>query len=153
MSLRGVRAGEMIALLGAALVIAALLLPWYETPHGNVNAWSTFGVTVALVVLAAVMALALVLAAVTERSTAIPMATVVWTVLAAMAALVAALVRVFERPDHATGLCAGTWIALGGVLAILLGAWQAMRDERTSAYEAPAMVRRPPPDDAPKDEG
>ncbi|MDE3069223.1 MAG: hypothetical protein KGJ43_00655 [Acidobacteriota bacterium] len=146
MSLRRLRAGELIALLGAGLAIASLVLPWYETPSGNLDAWETFGVAVALIVLATVFALALVLATLAERSTAIPMATVVWTVLAGMAGLVAALIRVLERPDHATGLCAAPWLALAGVAAILVGAWQAMRDERTSAYEPPPVERRPPPE-------
>ena len=49
-------------------------------------------------------------------------------------AVIAALVRVFERPHHATALCAGAWLALVGAVAILLGAWQSLRDERTSLY-------------------
>jgi hypothetical protein len=42
---------------------------------------------------------------------------------------------VLERPDHATSLCAGTWLALVGAVMILLGAWQSIRDERTSRYQ------------------
>ena len=49
--------------------------------------------------------------------------------------MIAALVRVLERPDHATSLCGGAWLALAGAVAILLGAWQSMRDEHTSLYE------------------
>ena len=52
--------------------------------------------------------------------------------------VIAAVVRVLERPDHATGLCIGAWLALVGAVAILFGAWLALRDERSSA------VRRPP---------
>ena len=63
------------------------------------------------------------------------MATGVWSVLFGLIGVVAAIVRVLERPDHATSLCAGAWLALVGAVAMLLGSWQSIRDERTSRYE------------------
>jgi hypothetical protein len=59
--------------------------------------------------------------------------------------LVAALIRLLERPDHATRVCAGPWLALAGALAILLGAWQAIRDERRSLYPPATPSPQPPP--------
>ena len=50
-------------------------------------------------------------------------------------AVIAAIVRVLERPDHATSLCAGTWLALVGAVAMLAGSWWSISDERTSLYE------------------
>jgi hypothetical protein len=146
MSLRKLRLGELVALVGAACVIVSLALPWYDTASGELSAWSTFGAGVAILILAAALALTLVLATATERSSAIPMAAVVWSTLGGIAAVVAALVRVLERPDHATGLGAGAWLALAGAVAILIGSWQAMRDERTSAYEPLEIPRRTPPE-------
>jgi hypothetical protein len=132
---RRLRWGELLALLGAACVIAALFLHWYESPTGNLTAWDTFGPTVALLILSAVSALALVATALTERSPALPVAAAVWAVPFALAGVVAAVVRVLERPQHATGLCPGAWVALAGAILILLGAWQTLRDEHGPLYE------------------
>ncbi len=145
MNLKRLRAGELLALAGAACVIASLFLRWYETPTGSLDAWSTFGPAVVLLMLGAGAALVLVAATVTERSTALPVAAAVWTVALGLVALIAALVRVIERPDHATSLCAGAWLALAGAVLILAGAWQSMRDERTSLYDPAMPPPRPPP--------
>lgn len=135
MSLRRIRAGELLALIGAALVIVSLFRPWYESPAGSLDAWDTFGAAVALLIAAACAALALVVSTIGERSPALPVSLAVWTVLLGFIAVIAAIVRVLERPDHATSLCAGAWLALAGAVAILAGAWQSLRDERTSQYE------------------
>ena len=138
MSLRRLRLGEVLATAGAVCLIISLTLPWYENAEGKLGAWSTFGPAVVLLILAAIAALALLLATITERTPALPVAAAVWGVLFGLIAVAAALVRALERPDHATSLCAGTWLALVGAVMILLGAWQSIRDERTSRYE-PAM--------------
>jgi hypothetical protein len=145
MRLSRLRLGELGALLGAACVIASLTLSWYQTPAGNLSAWDTFGVAVVLLMLAALVALVLVLATVTERSTALPVAAAVWSTSFGILAVVAAVVRLLERPDHASALCAGAWLAFVGALLIVAGSWQSMRDERTSRYP-PAT---PPPRDLP----
>ncbi len=145
MSVRRLRLGELLAAAGAVCLIVALTLPWYENAEGKLSAWSTFGPAVVLLMLAAIAALALLLATVTERTPALPVATAVWSVLFGLIAVVAALVRVLERPDHATMLCAGAWLALVGAVAVLLGSWQSIRDERTSRYEpASPEARRLP---------
>ena len=66
-------------------------------------------------------------------------------VLLGLIAVIAALVRVLERPDHATSLCVGPWLALAGAIMILLGAWLSLRDERTSLYPPISPQRRPAP--------
>ncbi|HWX45192.1 MAG TPA: hypothetical protein VNY52_07695 [Solirubrobacteraceae bacterium] len=145
MSLRRLRAGELIALAGAICLIIALTLPWYENSQGKLSAWATFGPAVALLILAAAGGLALALATVTERTTAIPVAAAVWSTLFGMLATVAAVVRLLERPQHATMLCAGAWLALIGALAVLIGSWQSMRDERTGLYPPDASTPRDAP--------
>ena len=135
MSLRRLRLGELLATAGAVCLIVSLTLPWYENADGKLSAWSTFGPAVVLLMLAAIAALALLLATVAERTPALPVAAAVWGVLFGLIAVIAAIVRVLERPDHATSLCAGTWLALVGAVMILLGAWQSIRDERTSRYQ------------------
>ena len=145
MSLRRLRLGESLALVGAICVIVSLFVRSYEGPAGSLNAWNTFGPGVVLLLTAVCGALAMVLSALTERSTALPVATAVWCVALGLLAVIAALVRVLERPDHATEVCFGAWLALAGAVAILLGAWQALRDERPSLYKPARPEPRPRP--------
>ena len=69
----------------------------------------------------------------------------VWCVLLGLIAVIAAIVRVLERPDHATMVCIGAWLALAGAAAILVGAWLALRDERPSLYQPARPEPRPRP--------
>jgi hypothetical protein len=146
MRLGRIRAGEFLALLGALAVIVALTLPWYEHEPRNLDAWSSFGPAVVLLILAAAAALALVLATVTERSTALPVAAAIWSTLFGLLAVIAALVRVLERPQGSTALCAGAWVALAGAVLMLAGSWQSLRDERTELYPVSDTAARRPPD-------
>jgi hypothetical protein len=143
--LRRLRLGELLALTGAICVIISLVLPWYEGASGNLGVWDTFGPAAALLIAAAVAALALAATTLTERSTALPVAAAVWSTLFAIAAVIAAVVRLLERPDHASSLCAGAWLAFAGALAMLAGSWQSMRDERTGSYPPAEPPRRQPP--------
>jgi hypothetical protein len=146
MRLRRIRASEMFALLGAALVIVSLLLPWYGgSTLGTLSAWDTFGAALVLVIAAACAGLAMVASALTGGSTALPVSLAVWTVLVGLIGLIAATVRVLERPDRATSLCAGAWLALAGAASILLGAWLTLRDEHASLYPPAAPPPRPRP--------
>jgi hypothetical protein len=142
---RNLRAGELTALLGCALTIVSLTRWWYESPIGNLDAWDTFGPGVVLILAALCAGLAMVVSALTERSTALPVATAVWCVPLALLAVIASAVRVLERPDHATALCAGAWLALVGSALILIGAWLVMRDERPSVYPPAEPEPRPRP--------
>jgi uncharacterized membrane protein len=81
----------------------------------------------------------------TERSTALPVASAVWGTLFGFIAVIAAIVRVLERPEHATSLCAGAWLALVGAVLMLVGSWQSLRDERGSLYEPAEPPPLPPP--------
>jgi prepilin signal peptidase PulO-like enzyme (type II secretory pathway) len=134
MKISRMRLGEIAAFTGAVCIVVALTLPWYETLEGKLSAWDTFGPAVVLVMLAAVGGFGLALATVTERSPAFPVAAAVWSTLFGIVGLIAAIVRVLERPDNATMLCAGAWLALVGALLVAGGSWQSMRDERTSRY-------------------
>ena len=145
MSPRKLRVGELLALAGAGCVIVSLFVPSYESPAGPLKAFDTFGPGVALLLAATASALGLFVATLTERSTAVPVAVTIWTFLLGFIATIAALVRVFERPDHATAVCSGPWLALAGALAIFLGAWLATHDERRSHYPPATPPVRPAP--------
>jgi hypothetical protein len=145
MSLRRLRSGELIALLGAACLVVSFTRRWYSGPRGDLTAWDTFGVAVVLLLVAAVFAVALALANLAERSPALPVALAIWGILFGFLASVAALVRLFERPAQSTSLCAGAWLALAGALLVLVGSWLSIRDERTSLYRPPSVPPRPAP--------
>jgi hypothetical protein len=145
MSFRRARAGELIALAGAACVIVSLFERTYEGPSGTLDGWDTFDVGVVLLILAALAAIGLFVAAITERSTAIPVALEVATIPVASIAVIAAIVRALERPDGATSVCFGAWLGLAGAVLILLGAWQATRDEHRSLYPPATPDPRPRP--------
>jgi hypothetical protein len=134
MNFRQLRVGETLALLGAVAVLVSLFVRNYYGLAGDLDAWNTFGAGVVLLLAAVCAALAMVISALTERSPALPVSTAVWCVLLGFVATIAALVRALERPDHATEVCFGAWLALAGAIVILLGAWLALRDERPSLY-------------------
>jgi peptidoglycan/LPS O-acetylase OafA/YrhL len=147
MSLKRLRVGELLALAGVICMIVSLLQPWYESSSGTLSAWDTFGPAIVLLLAAATAALALVVSTITERTTALPVAAAVWSTLFGIVAVIAALVRVLERPQDATGLAAGAWLALAGAILIFVGSWESMRDERTSLYPpAETPPREPPPE-------
>jgi hypothetical protein len=145
MSLRRLRIGELLALAGSACVIVSLLEPWYESAIGTLDAWDTFGPAIVLLLAALCAALAMVISALSERSAALPVATAVWCVPLGLFAVIAGVVRVLERPDQATSLCIGPWLALAGAVLILIGAWLALRDERPSMYTPARPQPRPRP--------
>ncbi|HUB35665.1 MAG TPA: hypothetical protein VL972_02480 [Solirubrobacteraceae bacterium] len=146
MSLKRLRAGELVAFVGAVCVIVSLFAPWYENAGGKLSGWDTFGVAAGLLLVAAITALCLVVATVTERSTALPVAAAVWSTLFGIVGVIAAIVRLLERPQDATELCAGAWLGFVGAILILVGAWLSMRDERPALYEpARPTPREPPP--------
>lgn len=140
--LRRVRLGESMALAGAVCAIVSLTQHWYGGANpaqgadaaGRLDAWSSFGPAIVLLIIACAVALLLVLATIFERSTALPVASAVWSTLFGLIATIAMIVRVLERPDGATGLQAGAWLALAGAVLILAGGWQSMRDERPELY-------------------
>jgi vacuolar-type H+-ATPase subunit I/STV1 len=144
MRLSRLRVGEILALIGALGVFFAFTLDWYENAERSFDAFDTFGPAVVLLLISAVVALILVVTTVTERSTALPVAAAIWSTLFGFLAVIAAIVRLLERPQGATSLCAGAWVALAGALLIVVGSWQSIRDERTSLYPPATPEPRKP---------
>ncbi len=145
MKLRQLRLGELAALVGAGLVIASTFVRSYEGPAGTIDDWQSFGAAVALLLAAAAAALAMVLAALTARTSALPVTLAVWCFALGLVGVGGAIARLLERPEGATELCGAGWIALAGVLLIVIGAFQALRDERTSLYTPAHPPPRPRP--------
>ncbi|MGH2864363.1 MAG: hypothetical protein ACRDJX_03845 [Solirubrobacteraceae bacterium] len=145
MNVKQLRIGELLALAGVVVVIVSLFVRSYQAPSGELTAWNTFGPGVALLLAAACAGLATAVSALTERTTALPVSIAVWTVLLGLIGVIAAVVRAFERPDYATTACIGVWLALAGAVAIMVGAWLALRDERPSLYPPVRPDPRPRP--------
>jgi predicted MFS family arabinose efflux permease len=144
-SLRRLRAGELLALGGGVGVAVSQFLPAYDSASGSLDGWDTIGAAVVVLLAAAALALALAVVTVTERSAAMPVAAAVLTAFAGLIAIVSAVVRLLERPDSATSTGSGGWLALAAAVAIFAGAWQALRDERTWMYAPPNPRPRPRP--------
>ena len=143
---RRLRSGELLALAGAIAWIVVSFLPWYRTASGDtLGAWDVFGVLVALMIPAVLLALALAAVTVTERSPGLPVFLGVWTTVFGLIAVFAAIGRVVHDPMAGVSLRPGVWIALAACAAIFAGAWQSMRDERTTAYPPPEIAERPLP--------
>ena len=143
--IRRLRRGELITLTGVVLLVVSLFVPTYHSPGGQLDAWDTFGAGVALQLAAVFAGLALIVSAVTERTTALPVSTAVWCIPVALAAVIASAVRLLERPEAANGLAAGGWLAMIGSLAVLLGAWETLRDEHTALYHPASPPPQPRP--------
>lgn len=146
--LRRLRLGELGALAGAICVIVSLALPWYEEAHPTgvatgvqLDAWSTFDAAVLFLIFGCVAAFALAVANAFERSTAIPVAAAAWTTLFGIGSVISAIVRLLSQPAGSSLLFA-PWLALIGSIAILLGGWESMRDERPDLYEPAHPERR-----------
>jgi hypothetical protein len=120
--MRRLRPGEWLAAAGGLALLAVMFAPWY----GDDSAWASFVVTDVVLALAALLGIAIAVLQATRRSPALPVfADVVGTVVA-FVAFVLLLVRVIDAPgERAWGLAAG----FVSCLAVLAGAWLAMRTE------------------------
>jgi phosphatidylglycerophosphate synthase len=150
------RLGEWVALAGAVALLVLLALPWYAydgPATGGEPAQTGLGglgwALVALVLLAVLTALAFVAATAAERSPMGPIALNVVAVALGVIALLALLVRLVVEPglgvaapDGDVGLRAPAWLAPLAALAMLLGAWRALADERTDTAEAREQTER-----------
>jgi len=165
MRLSRLRSGEIVAGLGAVALIVALFLDWFEQPlpvfrridPGDAvdavgisppwvdSGWGSLGwLALVPIVVAVLCGLALVLATLAERTPVLPLAIGVMTVPWALLAILAILVRLMFQPgdDAHVDVRWATYLGLAGALAILLGAWRALADERTDTPEAIAQTER-----------
>ncbi len=131
-ALHRLRLGELLAAPSGLLLGAALFLPWYQFPSGNLDAWSAFAVTWILIAPAALAAPALTWVTLTRDSPALPVALAVWTTLLGAVAAVAIGVRLLVPPAGSLDRCAGPWVGLAGAFLVALAGWLSLRDERPS---------------------
>jgi hypothetical protein len=142
MDLRRLRAGEWITALGGAALLVALFLSWY----GSATAWQSLTVADILLAAIALFAIALLPITATLRVPALPLVLDALVALAGKVALVIVLIRMLSPPGAAEGLELGIWLALAASVAIVVGGWVAMRDERLSPPDRPTdLTGRPGP--------
>jgi hypothetical protein len=160
MDLRRLRAGEWIAALGGAALLASLFLPWYERPAATCiqivgqdcpgparfSAWEALAANDVILALAAAAAIALLVVTATQRVPAVPIALAGLVTLAGIVGLVIVLVRTAWLPDVDADRGPALWLGLAGALAIVIGGWLAMHDERLSKPGRPTdATGRPGP--------
>jgi hypothetical protein len=158
---RRLRAGELVAGLGAVGLVAVLFMDWFA-PLGWAmredaarSGWTTLGwLLVSLLVLLALAALWLVAATVAGAVTQAVAAGVTTAALGTITVPVL-LLRVLTQPNLGVGapdsLVDIRWGAVLGLLCtglIPLGAWWMLKDERTAAPES--RYEPPPPRPAPE---
>ncbi len=141
------------------LLLVALFLPWYELGQGiavgppdvldaRASAWDAFTILDLLLALGALAAIAVVVVTAAHATPALPLAMQSLVTLFALLLLVLVVFRLADPPDvsflestssavareHVEDIdrAAGGWLALVGVLGIVVGGLTAMRDERRS---------------------
>jgi hypothetical protein len=126
------RTGEWIAGVAGVVLLIVMFLRWYQIDARSIDAWEAFSVTD---IFLAAAAIAGILTAVLTAANTKPDAPITWeagTVLVAFIATVLALYRLLDPPDDLTR-CYGVYLGLIAVLAVLVGAFLAERDEYTRA--------------------
>ena len=166
--MRRLRVGEWTAVVGAAALLVTLFLPWFgvdvhvRTPAGGpsdtiditlgsdgVSGWDLLGWFVLAIVLAAVaLAAWLAIANATNRPVAQVVAASVLTPTIGTLAFVALALRVLvfqPGPNDIVVLRYGAWLGLLTALVLAVGAWLAIKDERTDAPESAYTPPEPRP--------
>jgi glycerol uptake facilitator-like aquaporin len=163
MDLRRLRAGEWIAALSGALLLASLFVHWYHrgpvacialagvkcpSPEGF-SAWEAFSVIDVALALVALFALALWVITASQPTAAIAIAMDALVTLLGIVATIVVIVRLANLPDLGphVGRTTGIYLALAGALGIVIGGWLGMQDERVPA-KRPTPERVPPPEPA-----
>ena len=151
LSIGRLRGGELLAGAGAVALLVSLFLDWVG-PVGE-SGWSSLGWLTLAAAIVAVLAAAWLVATiasarpVTEVIGASVTAAVVGPIAAAVIAVRVAVVQ--PGADAVTTMQAGAYVGLAGVVAVAVGAWWSLADERTdapeSAYVPPAPRPAPPP--------
>jgi hypothetical protein len=151
MSIGRLRSGELLAGVGAVVLLVSLFLDWVG-PVGETG-WSSLGWLTVVVVIAAILVVSwLVIATATARPvTEVVAAGVIGAVVSPVALIVLVVRTAVAQPgvDAVTSIEGGAYFGLAGAVLLTIGAWWSLADERTdapeSAYTPPAPRPAPPP--------
>jgi hypothetical protein len=158
--MRRVRIGELVAGAAGVVLLASMFLDWYsvtpellvggvDKPASGVNAWGAFSIVDLLLALVALLGIALAASQVVGRGPALPVALAVVTTTIALAGSLLLLYRIINQPgpNEVISVDAGAWIGLAAGVAVFLGAWLSLSDERPRPADPPPPEpeRRPTP--------
>jgi hypothetical protein len=143
MDLRRLRPADWLTGLAGVALFLLLFAPWYGVSDGNLSGWQAFAVTDVVFAITAVLAVGVVVVTATRAAPALPIAADVVCAAASVVSLVLVLVRLANVPhdEIVTGRSWGVFAGTAAVVAVFVGAWWAMRDER-----APGMRPAPEPE-------
>jgi hypothetical protein len=119
MTLRKLTAGEIVAGLAGAVVVADLFGPWFAGDSG----WRALSAVIVLVLLSAALGIVLLLATAFQRSQAYPVAAEVFAFAFAALTVVVLLFEVGLRAEPGWA----AWLGLAAILGVAGGSWAAMR--------------------------
>lgn len=164
MDVARLRLGETVALAGALGLFISLFLDWFGVDGAgaqteallSTSGWGAFGPVVAAIAVAAIaLAVALAAATAARRPVALPVALAVLTTAVGLVALGVLLVRTLllqpgldgDLPNALVAVDAGAIAGLLSAVAIPIGGWLSMADDRRDApYSAPPnLTPRPAP--------
>jgi carbon starvation protein CstA len=149
--MRRVRAGEIVAGVAGLALLVVLFLEWYTVAGRGegLSAWDAFTVVDVLLALVALLGIAVLVSQVAGRGPAVPVALEVLTTTLALAATLLVLYRILNQPgsNDVVDAAVGAWLGAACCLALFLGAWLALRDERARPSDPPPPEpeRRPTP--------
>jgi hypothetical protein len=150
LSVGRLRSGELLAGVGAAVLLVSLFLDWVG-PVGE-SGWSALGwLTLAAAIAGILAASWLVYVTATARPvTQVVAAGVIGAVVGPITLIVLVARTAIVQPgaDAATSIEGGAYVGLAGAALLAIGAWWSLADERTdapeSAYVPPAPRPAPP---------
>jgi hypothetical protein len=152
---RPLRAGELLAGAGAIALAVLLFLDWFsadDAAGADATGWGALGwLVLAFAILAIVAAGALVGTTVRGSVSQAVGAGVITALLGTIAFLVLAVRVLLVQPDLGgdVSVALAGWLGLLAALAIPVGGWWSIADERTgapeSAYVPPPARPAPPP--------
>jgi lipid-A-disaccharide synthase-like uncharacterized protein len=119
-----IRASELVAGAGGALLLASLFLPWFDEE----SAWQSLGVADIVLCLAAAVAIWLPLAAAASEKTDVPIVVSALTALGGVLGLLLVVFRLLD-PVGSAGRDIGLYLALAASILVAAGGWRAMASE------------------------
>lgn len=123
MNFRRVHAGEWVASLCGALILAALFMPW----HGDDSALAGLSLLDLILAALGIAALALPVVLAVTRTTNIPIVTETLISTMAVVAAVVLLFKLVWAPDG--GLKAGFYLGLAGSVLLAIAGWKSTARE------------------------
>jgi hypothetical protein len=128
MHLRRLRLGEWLAAAAGLVLVGSLFLDWY----GTQNAWQSLDVLDIVIFLVALLALALAALQATRTSPAMPAGAGVLTVVFGAIGTLLVVYRIINQPgpNELVEVRTGAWIGLAAAIAITVGGWESIRNER-----------------------